>query len=283
MVPAAQLPENGEVQVGSLRLPEGCRAHRFDLDSVLPVAWVTIASVPDPGAVWAELSDASPSTGLVPFIARSLRVEPHRPWDDGTHRPDDYFGPPADLAAVDQIDPAVLLRSRWARQARVPAEEEEPDPWYREQAMAQIAPFTSDFPGLAPASAHALDPAQVRAALADLPPARIGLVAADRPADALAALGWMPGNWFTGVEQVTAVLRSWEDRFGARLLAVGYDESKLLANRPPRDLSAAQVVAAEIFALANEFTCGWDSEAFTEVNEIVGGLTRSPIWGFWWD
>ncbi len=95
----------------------------LNLDSVLPVAWVTIASVPDPGAVWGELSDASLSTGLVPFIARPLRDESHRPWDDGTHRPDDYFSPPADLAVVDQIDPAVLLRSRWARQARVPTEE----------------------------------------------------------------------------------------------------------------------------------------------------------------
>lgn len=92
-MPAAPLPENGEVQVGSRRLPEGCRTYvdRFGSDSAVPVAWVTIAPVPDPGAVWAELSDASPSTGLVPFIARSRRDEPHRPWDDGTHRQDDYF------------------------------------------------------------------------------------------------------------------------------------------------------------------------------------------------
>jgi hypothetical protein len=284
-VPAAQLPEDGEVHAGSLRLPEGCRTYvdRFGLDSLIPVAWVTIASVPDPGAVWAKLSDANPSTGLVPFIARSMRDEPYRPFDDGTHRQDDYFSPPADLAAVGQIDPAVLLRSRWARQAHVPTEEEEPDPWHREQARLQIAPFSGDFPGLAQASDHALDPAQVRAALADLPPGRIGLAAADRPADALAAMGWMPGNWTEGVEPVTAVLRSWETRFGTRLLAIGYDEFKLLASRPPRDLPAAQVLAAEIFALASEFTRGWDSEALTTVNEIADSLTLSPIWGFWWD
>jgi hypothetical protein len=284
MVPAAQLPENGEVQVGTLRLPAGCRTHhRFDLGSAAPVAWVTIGSVPDPGAVWAELSDARPSTGLVPFIARSLRGAPHRPWDDGTHPPDGYFEPPGDLAAIDLIDPEVLLRTRWARQARVPTEEEEPDPWYREQAKAQISPFSGDFSGLAPASAHALDPEQVRAALAGLPPARIGLTVADRPADALAAIGWMPGNWLEGVEPVTAVLRSWEDRFGACLLAVGHAEFKLLAGRPPRGLAAAQRVAAEIFALTHEFTSGWARQAFTEVHEIADGLTRSPIWGFWWD
>jgi hypothetical protein len=213
----------------------------------------------------------------------SRRKEPHRPWGNGTHRQDDYFNPPADLAAAGQIDPAVVLGSRWSRQARVPAEEEEPDPWYREQARLQIAPFSGDFPGLAPASAHALDPAQVRAALAGLPSARIGLAAASRPADALAAMGWQPGNWTEGVEPVTAVLRSWEARFGTRLLAVGYDEFKLLASRPPRDQAAAQVLAAEIFALTHEFTRNWDTDALTAVHEIADSLTRSPIWGFWWD
>ena len=42
----------------------------------------------------------------------------------------------------------------------------------------------------------------------------------------------MPGNRTDDVQQVTAVLRSWEDRFGARLLAVGYDRVKLLARTP---------------------------------------------------
>lgn len=118
-------------------------------------------------------------------------------------------------------------------------------------------------------------------ALTCLPPSRIGLTVADRPADALAALGWLPGNWFEGIDQVTAVLRWWEDRFGARLLAVGFDEFKLLAERPPRGRSAAQHVAAELFALtADEFTSAWNDEALTDVNDITGSVLRSPIWGF---
>jgi hypothetical protein len=286
MVPALRLPENGDLQIGSLRLPEGRRTLVYldDNASSPPVAWVTITPVPDPGAVWAELSEASPHTGLVPFIARTLSGDPHRPWDDGTHPPDDYFNIPADLAAVDQIDPAVVLRTGWASQARIPSEEEEPDPWWRELARARIAPFSRDFPGLALAGVQPLNPAQVRAAVGGLAPARIGLAVAGRPADALAAMGWMPGNWVDGVEQVTAVLRSWEDRFGARLLAVGYDSFKLLAERPPRGLPAAQHVAAEVLALGpNEFTCAWDEEAFTDVSDIADSLIRSPIWGFWWD
>lgn len=287
MMPVAELPQNGESVVGSVRLPEGRRTHAHgarDGSVHPPVAWVTIRPVPDPGAVWAALSQAGAHTGLVPFLARTMLGSPWRPWDDGTRWPGDGFCHPLDLAPVDLIDPAAVLQAGWARHAWVPAEEEEPDPEELEWAQARITPYSRDFPGLAPAGDQALDQGEVRAAISCLPPARIGLAAADRPADALAAMGWIPGNWFDGTEQVTAVLRSWEDRFGARLLAVGPDSFKLLAERPPRDVAAAQRVAAELFALtANEYTCAWDDWALTEVGEITDSLIRSPIWGFWWD
>jgi hypothetical protein len=41
------------------------------------------------------------------------------------------------------------------------------------------------------------------------------------------------------------LLNPWEDRFGARLLEVGLDDVKLLVERPPRTLQAAQRIAAE--------------------------------------
>ena len=292
---AAELPPDGEFEVGSLRLPEGRRTHAHGaLDgSHPPVAWVTLRPVPDPGAVWAVLSQAGPALGLVPFLARTMLGSPHRPWYDGTRWPGDGFCHPMDRAPVDLIDPADVLRAGWARHAWAAVEEgeeedddeEEDDAQrWRDWARARIAPFARDFPGLAPAAAESLDQAQVRAAISCLPPARIGLAAAARPADALAAMGWIPGNWVDGTEQVTAVLRSWEDRFGARLLAVGYASFKLLAQRPPRGRPAAQRVAAEAFALtADEYTCGWDEEALREVSDITDSLIRSPIWGFWWD
>lgn len=84
--------------------------------------------------------------------------------------------------------------------------------------------------------------------------------------------------------ELTAVVRSWEDRFGARLLAVGHCEFKLLAERPPCGLSAARRVTAEMFALGpDEFTCAWEEPALTEVSEITDSMARSPIWGLWWD
>jgi hypothetical protein len=69
----------------------------------------------------------------------------------------------------------------------------------------------------------------------------------DRPgADAPAAIGWEgPLNRGDSLLPLTAVLRSWEDRFGARIIDVDFDDLRLLVERPPRTLEAAQRVAAE--------------------------------------
>src|SRR5215468_3605106 len=65
---------------------------------------------------------------------------------------------------------------------------------------------------------EALDSAlpRIRQAHRATPAARIGLVAADRPADVLAVIGWGGlDNRAESLLPLTAVLRSWEDRFGA--------------------------------------------------------------------
>jgi len=52
-----------------------------------------------------------------------------------------------------------------------------------------------------------------------MPDTRIGLVAAERPADVPLVIGWEgPVNWGDFLLPLTAVLRSWEDRFGARVI-----------------------------------------------------------------
>jgi len=52
--------------------------------------------------------------------------------------------------------------------------------------------------------------------------------------------------------EIAAVLRSWEDRFGARLLEVGYAAIRVLVSRPPQTSEAAQLIAAEHFAFCDE-------------------------------
>lgn len=66
-------------------------------------------------------------------------------------------------------------------------------------------------------------------------------------------MGW--NDAFPTAVDIAAVLRSWEDRFGARLLRVGFAEISVLAERPPRALESAQFLAAEQWVFCNE--CAW--------------------------
>ena len=139
------------------------------------------------------------------------------------------------------------------------------------------------FPGLAPAVSERLSTAALGALLGSLPPDRVGLVPAGRSADVLAWTGWSTfgenhdqpnGVW------IGAVLRSWEERFGAHLLKVGPSaEIRLLVERPPRTPEAARQVASEHWAFAQEF----HEEGQMPFSELANILVDLPLWQFWWD
>jgi uncharacterized protein DUF4253 len=76
---------------------------------------------------------------------------------------------------------------------------------------------------------------------------------------------------------LTAVLRSWEDRFGAGLVDVGYADLCLLVERPPRTLESAQRIAGQV-VLADECI-----GSFRNISNIAARLVNAPIWTFWWD
>jgi hypothetical protein len=80
---------------------------------------------------------------------------------------------------------------------------------------------------------------------------RIGLAPASRPSDVLPLLGWTPSDQSDALP-IAAVARSWEDRFGARLLRVGFAAFSLLVDRPPRTIGHAQRIAAEHFVFCDE-------------------------------
>jgi hypothetical protein len=115
------------------------------------------------------------------------------------------------------------------------------------------------FPGLAPSSDSRPTSAERDRALGARPAARIGLVPAARPADALAVVGWIAFDdpaYPDGIRDavwIGAVLRSWEDRFGARLLTIGPGaEIQLLVDRPPRTREAAEQIAVEHCVFCDE-------------------------------
>jgi uncharacterized protein DUF4253 len=258
-------------------LPEGRRQYTED-DHQL-VAWATVDPMPDPGPAWLALSAAHAGTSLVPVL-----LQPPSPVPEGGEPP--YFGfcHAVDVALLDQTSAAAVLAANWTSEAEDAT------------AAAGRAPFDDQFPGLAPAGTQPRPEAELRHALSALPPAYLGLVSADRPADVPAIVGWSvfgvdfydpdddaPDQEFypPGARslQIGAVLRSWEDRFGARLLRIGGDAVlHVLVERPPRTLEPAWHVAAELHAFADEVT-GTDGT----VSSIAAHLVGTPIWQFWWD
>lgn len=257
---AGRLPDEGQVRLGTVNLPAG-RLVTSDGDHV---AWVMTDPVPGSGRVWAALSELHPQTGLVPIQLDGLRADTLtpggrqglpgyalRPWDNRE------FTRPQNPREADGLDAGAVLDDMWGCWVPPPLDD---DP-----ELAEIrAPFGREFPGLAPPGHTPLTAAErwqaldsvlprIRAAHGATPAARIGLVVADRAADVLPVIGW--GGLVDRGESLlplTAVLRSWEDRFGARLIDVGYADLRLLVERPPRTLPEAHRIAAEQVALADE-------------------------------
>jgi hypothetical protein len=283
-----RLPGDGPARLGPVTLPAG-RLVMGNLPSQ-PVAWATTDPVPDSGRVWAALSELHPETGLVPIQLHGLRVDSMfpsdrqglpgdalRPWDNGE------FFTPEDPREADRIDVAAHLEALWHDWV---SWSDEDDP----ETAERRGPYGPAWPGLAPPERTPLTPAEqqhaldvvlprIRQAHRDTPVARIGLVPAGRPADVLAVIGWdrlVPRG--ESLLPLTAVLRSWEDRFGARLIDVGLENLRLFVERPPRTLQAAQRLAAEQAVIADDCIDG-----ARNIPDIAARLVNAPIWTFWWD
>jgi hypothetical protein len=272
-----EVPADGELQIGSVRLPAGRRV-RARNGRGGPLAWATIEPVPDAGRVWAALSQAHAQSGLVPFLLAGFdHHDTARPWNS------QEFRDPDDVTGLDHMDAAAVLREQWQGRTTEYDSYDEEDEGYEEDDFAQylaetLAPFSRrQFPGLAPAEDQQLSEDRIDTMLGGLGAARLGLVPASRPAEALPMLGW--NEAFVDALGIAAVLRSWEDRFGARLLRIGFAEFSVLARRPPRALASAQRLAAEQWAFCNE--CA--GEGLHDVPSITDSLMSTPIWTFWWD
>ncbi|MFD8393792.1 DUF4253 domain-containing protein [Streptomyces sp. NPDC059680] len=160
-----------------------------------------------------------------------------------------------------------------------------------EDELAELlAPFGSAWPGLAPASTPTADPDTRAAQVADslteaasgwFKEARLALVPARRSADIPAAIGWTgPLNHDNDVARLCAVLRTWEDRFGIRVVGLGFDILVVSVAAPPSTLADAEVLAAEHFAFCPD---NLTQSGPTSLRDYAKHLVGNPTWSFWWD
>lgn len=268
-----QLPEDGDLRLGDVAVLRGRRVRTIEGHGE-PVAWVTYEPVPGAGRVWLALSEMAAETGLQPV----LLVAPF--WVPG-YDPADYFVEPSDVTELDRMNAAGILAGLWDAKT---ADDDNP----RVAGQHQHFPFSRRFPGLAPIADGQLAMAEILGVLDSLPDAHVCLAAAARPADVLAVTGWGPTDAWDSALPVAAVLRSWEDRFGASLLQLGPSaEIRLLVSRPPRTVAVAQLVAAEQWAFCGALVGAWVNQehefSVTTVREMASHIINQPVWGFWWD
>ncbi|NGO81073.1 DUF4253 domain-containing protein [Streptomyces sp. YC504] len=163
-----------------------------------------------------------------------------------------------------EADAEAYFRSRWADDSWPPFEE---------------------WPGLAPPAPTVTDAGagagEVATAVARDGRARcLALVQVARGADAPAALRWLGmGNHMTA-QELSAVLRSWEDRFGVRVVGFGHGSLYVSVAAQPTDVHQARALAAEHYLVCPDVFHEEPAPDWTTYHEE---LMRLREWRFWWD
>jgi hypothetical protein len=239
-------------------------------------------------AAWAALRPAARTAGLLPVLLGGewgldrWELEPERMSDPADHEADEVLAEFWDDYVASEIP-------EQERDARVTAAVEDlfgEQPGYAEV----VAPFTTGWPGLAPAQSFDTDPDRAAATVAEmltepgfwLDDARPALVPARHSADIPAVIGWGgPMNHENDVARLCAVLRSWEGRFGARVIALTFDQLVVSVAAPPRTPEEAEAVAAEHFAFCPDNITQGNYATLREYAKK--DLLDAPVWRFWWD
>ena len=276
------VPGDGLVDIGEVHLPAGRRLignssmapPGIEMISA-PMAWLTDEAVMDSGGLLYRLRKPVAEVGLVPVLLTGMEGDDNRPWDS-------HEFSPTDPRRIDHFEAGRVLADMWSQNV---SEEDE-------ETLEPAQPFGIEFPGLAAAPtvnppsgfgrlfAKASDPTDDRLVLESLGSRRVGLVAANRPSDAITAVGWTGAvNVHDDPVLMSAVLRSWEDRWAACVVEIGFDTLTLTVGIAPRDRQRALALAAEHFAFCpDNITQGPGTVA-----AYAESLRNSPVWTFWWD
>jgi uncharacterized protein DUF4253 len=240
---AGTLPPNGSPTVGGVDLPRGSRCAH---------RWATDEPVADFAALADRLAAVFPETGLWPVVW----------YGDPDEEGNDFNESPA---AVARLDAETVVR-RAAHRHRLP---------FRE--LARGAGWAGDA-GFAPFATLADSWAQNPSVYAPF----LVLVPANRPADVMALVG-QPSSELIRNAAVSAVLRSWEERFGAVVTAAGAWQLDVVAATPPSISEDALRLATEQAAIAPESEVGSVREIADQLRSAKPHAFNTPNhWAFGW-
>lgn len=248
-----------------------------------PVCWASQQPLPDAPQQWARRQAIQDHTGLRPILF----------WPGDAREP-------CHLEEIDALDAETILLREWHDLERL-RQQGLYDPAYHQWVVAGIPegvevppydpgpPFAS-WPGLAPPATGGRDPEVVAREVVGrhlLPRRRtftetdvyLGLVPAARSADIPALIGWDgPANalW---VAELSAVLRSWEQRFGAGVVAL-LDQLYVSVAAPPLRWDHAEHLTLEHLLVCSDNLQNMVVPTFRGyVDRIIG----ADLWSLWWD
>ncbi|MFC8453562.1 DUF4253 domain-containing protein [Kitasatospora sp. NPDC057223] len=258
-------------------LPHGRMITSDEGSGAVQALWMSDGPVT--AGLWARIHAERVRTGLWPLLldSRGVHDSEFSPWGSG-----ELF--PERMSSPDIHDAAGLLARWWKNYTTIG---EDDDVLSSEDRLAVTAPFGRAWPGLAPAHRPSTDPdtaavEYARHFAACRPQARLGLVAAGSGANALTAAGWDgPVNYDNDTAKFSAGVAGWEERFGARVVAVGPSTLHLSVAAPPISAEEALLVAAEHFAFCPDNI--WQGSHPFTLAAYAERLVHGRYWDFWWD
>lgn len=227
-----------------------------------PAFWLSDEA--HPPSVWSALRADHARSGLWPIMLDDST----QPWSAGLVAPEA-------ASDIDVYDPGAFMAEVWTDYVDAVGDD-----------IPELAPYGRRCPGLAAPGAPQADPAAVadwyaeRLAADTRGQTQIGLVAATRSADVPAIMGWQGAvNHNQWTAPLAAVLRSWEERFGVRLVRVGFNTLDLSVAAPPVTTGHALHVAAEHWAFCPDNIGQGPGDLYGYAEQIIGRNS----WSFWWD
>ncbi|HVM08737.1 MAG TPA: DUF4253 domain-containing protein [Acidimicrobiales bacterium] len=229
--------------------------------------WVSDAPVEDAGAAWLTIARDPVAPGFVAVLIDE---------SDGSWVEEPDWFEPGYLASDADADLVSTLTSWWEDVLVDEGDDGEDG----ELVAEETAPFGRRFPGLAPATTRDADQGAVQRAVVERRGFRLAVVAGETTADVPGAVGWLGAvNADQSPSAMSTVLRSWEQRFGARLVVLGRDTMELLVTRPPATAAEALPIAAEHYAFCFDNI----SQGVGSISDYSSGLVGAVAWSFWWD
>ncbi|WP_411084425.1 DUF4253 domain-containing protein [Streptomyces sp. cmx-18-6] len=213
-----------------------------------PVVWMSDGPVRDAADLWKQLYARRRETGLYPLLLEY---------------PDDSLAP-ADGGHGADADADSYFRSTWTD-----------DSW----------PQFAQWPGLASPASVVTDVDvcagdEATAVVRDGRARCLALVQVARGADAPAALSWRGAAQHLTTYELSAVLRSWEDRFGLRVVGLGHGSLYVSVAARPTDPHQARILAAEHYLVCPDV---FHEDPDLDWSTYEEDLMRLRAWRFWWD